>query len=42
MINLYKFFMALIILKFQGWRDVGNVWGVGNVRFELTTGKEGA
>ena len=31
-----------IVLKFQGWKEVGNVWGVGNVRFELTMDREGA
>ena len=31
-----------ITLKFQGWREVGNVWAVGNVRCEVTTGREGA
>ena len=31
-----------VTLKFQGRRGAGNVWTVGNVRCELTTGKEGA
>ena len=34
---LFSVILYGIILKFYSWREVGNVWGVGNVNFELTT-----